>query len=133
MGLSVTLYIPLDAGQDIDPDEPYWENEYHEFYSGNTTHNLTKMADKADLYECLWRPYRLLGIEEDDEYTAKIYAENISSKIKEGLDKLLSEPEYYKQFDSPNGWGLYIHFIKFVQNYYDACIKYPRALVNASR
>ncbi len=133
MGLSVTLYLPLDAGQEIKPDEPYWENEYHEFFSANTTHNLTEMADKAGLYETLWRPYKLFNVTDEEEYNIEIHAEDISSKIKTGLDKLLSEPEYYKQFDSPNGWGLYVHFIKFVQNYYDACIKYPKSIVDASR
>jgi hypothetical protein len=31
-------------------------------YNANITHNLGKMAEKAGLYETLWRPYRLKQI-----------------------------------------------------------------------
>ena len=133
MGVSVTLYVPLDVGQPKDKDVPYWENDYHEFYSGNTTHNLITMAGEANLYEAIWRPYRLFNVSEDEEYDIEIHAEDISSQLKLGLDKLRAKPEFYKTFDSPNGWGLYIHFVEFVQRYYDACINYPKAIVDVSR
>ena len=40
---------------------------------------------------------------------------------------------YYSTFDSPNGWGLYEHFVPFVAKYLAACIANPTATVRASR
>lgn len=133
MGLSVTLYIPIDAGQDIKPDEPYWENEYHEFYSRNITHNLTEMADKADLYNALWRPHRTMNLSDEDEYSKDIHASDISEHLKAGINKLISDPALYKSYNPSNGWGSYEGLVDFAQTYYDACIKYPKAIVDVSR
>ena len=133
MGLGITLYLPIDAGQEIKPDVPYWENEYHEFHSGNVTHNLTTMADKADLYEALWRPYKLFNVTDDEEYDIEIHAEDIAPKLKAGIDNLLSEPEVYRTYNPDNGWGSYEGLLNFTQKYHEACIKYPKALVDVSR
>lgn len=52
---------------------------------------------------------------------------------KEGLSKLEAEPERFKKFDSPNGWGLYIHFVPFVKAVLEACEEYPDADIEVSR
>jgi hypothetical protein len=133
MGVSVTLYIPIDVGQKINHDAPYWENEYHEFFNGGTTHNLIEMAEKAHLYNAIWRPYRSFNIAEEDEYKAEIHAEDLVEKLQKGFELLKSNPQYYKSFNSPNGWGTYDNFIIFVENYLNACKKYPKAIVDVSR
>lgn len=94
-----------------------------EVYSANISHNLSKMAREAGIYEVLWRPDEL-GI---------ISAEQLIGPLSEGLAKLTQNPEHYKQFDSPNGWGLYIHFVPFVSKYLAACIANPEAQINVSR
>ena len=92
-------------------------------YSGNITHNLNKMAEEAGLYSVLWEP------NEHGFVTAK----QIIPVLELGLEKLKSSPDYFKSFDSPNGWGLYIHFVPFVGEILEACKKHPSAAISANR
>ena len=100
-------------------------HEYEEqelFYTANITHNLGDMADKAGIYMALWRP---------GEIGAK-YARDIIEVVERGLSDLKAKPKYFEQFDSPNGWGLYKHFVPFVESYLDALKKYPDAEIHVS-
>lgn len=99
------------------------DNNEIEVFSANITHNLNKMAMEAGIYECLWRP---------DEHKI-IFAKNIIHSLEEGLKKLKNKPEYYKQFNAENGWGLYEHFVPFVESVLEACNKYPNAMIKVSR
>lgn len=94
-------------------------------YESNITHNLTKMAGKAGrgLYIPLWYPEKL-NIK---------YAKDLILILKAGLEDLKKRPEYFKQFDSPNGWGIYEHFVPFVENYLEACKKYPDSIIEIDR
>jgi len=94
-----------------------------EVYSRNITHNLNKMAEAAGIYMHLWRPEEI-GIEK---------AEQLIAPLTEGLEKLKAEPEHYKQFNAPNGWGMYEHFVPFVEDYLEACVGNPDAEVRAHR
>jgi hypothetical protein len=94
-----------------------------EVYSANITHNLGKMADEAGIYLALWRP------EEAGYYSAR----DLIEPLTKGLALLASDPERFKQFDSPNGWGAYEHFVPFVAKYLEACVAHPDAVVSASR
>ena len=55
------------------------------------------------------------------------------TEIEEGLRLLKAEPERFKRFDSPNGWGTYKHFVPFVEKVLAACREYPDADVSADR
>lgn len=92
-------------------------------YSANITHNLGEMADKAGIYYALWRP------EEKGWKTAG----DIIPVLEKGLQELRAKPEYFEEFNAENGWGLYEHFVPFVQDYLDACRKYPSAEIEVSR
>lgn len=92
-------------------------------FSTNITHNLGKMADAAGVYYALWRP----------EEKGYVYAKEIIPILKEGLEKLKKDPKHYEQFNAKNGWGMYKHFVPFVQEVLDACEKYPNATISASR
>jgi len=94
-----------------------------EVYSSNITHNLGKMAREAGIYEHLWRPEEI-GITK---------AEQLIKPLEEGLALLQREPDHFKQFDAPNGWGRYEHFVPFVQQYLDACRENPDADISVSR
>ena len=119
------------------------KNNYLEVYSANITHNLGLMAQESGIYGALWRPHRLIegyNIDENNhkkEYVFEdmttIYASFIIPYLERGLEKLKAEPEHYKTFDSENGWGLYIHFVPFVEKYLEACKKNPDAIIKISR
>ena len=127
-----------------DSFEDYFFTYKLEIYSGGTTHNLTKMAEEAGLYDVLWRPYKLIkGYKEfdEDKYDQEmqfeqlllIYAKDLIEPLERGLMKLKAGPEYYKKFDSENGWGLYKNFVPFVENYLNACLINPDAIVDVDR
>jgi hypothetical protein len=94
-----------------------------EIYSANITHNLNAMAARAGIYRALWRP---------EEINAK-KAKHITPMLRDGLTSLKEFPAHFKQFDSSNGWGLYIHFVPFVEKYLEACEAHPEATIRISR
>jgi len=98
-------------------------------YSGNITHNLGDMADAVvlsnglTLYQVLWRP---------DEHELK-FAREISDLLDEGWNILLADPEKYKNYNPPNGWGSYDGLVNFVYKYRNACLDNPDAELRISR
>lgn len=120
MGLNVYLnrsrYVSYDKGQTYTED-----NE--ELYSSNITHNLGKMADEAGIYYALWRP----------EEIGKTKAGDIVELLEAGIADLKARPDYFKQFNSPNGWGMYEHFVPFVEEYLEACKSHPDSIIEVSR
>jgi hypothetical protein len=106
MSLDVSLYIDEEC-----------------VYDANITHNLNTMTDNAGIYKHLWRP---------DELNIK-QAKELIDPLTFGLEYLKKEPEYFEQFNAPNGWGLYKHFVPFVEKYLNACKEYPNAIINISR
>jgi hypothetical protein len=93
-----------------------------EVYNCNITHNLTRMANAAGIYQALWRPEEL-GIER---------AEELVPLLAEGLAWLKSNEQYFRQFDAPNGWGTYEHFVPFVEQVLEACQANPDAKIHIS-
>ena len=118
MSLDVYLYEVGDANDisefDYDKEEVYW---------ANITSNLNTMAKEAGIYYQLWRP---------DELKI-VYARELIDSLTKGLQKMKDNPEYYKQFNASNGWGLYEHFIPWIEKYLNACIEYPNAVIAISR
>lgn len=111
-------------------------------YSDNITHNLGDMAKAAGIYEALWRPYKLKpdyipndDYEKEYEYEKQqlIRAKELIKPLTKGLKLLKKKPSYFSKYNSSTGWGLYEHFVPFVEQYLNACKKYPEALVTVSR
>lgn len=107
------------------PNAVVEENEFETecVFDANITHNLNKMADAAGIYVACWRP----------EEIGATKASDIIPILEKGFEDMKTRPEHYKQFDSPNGWGLYIHFLPWVESYLNACRKYPDAIIEVSR
>lgn len=136
MSLDLGLYEPLDpsiaAGVDLliknSLDHAaavlaeHMENRGL-LFSRNITHNLGAMADAAGIYKCLWRP--------DENWITK--ARQMIAPLGIGLADLQARPEFFAQFNSPNGWGMYEHFVPFVQAVLNACEEHPDADVRVSR
>ena len=130
------IYV-RENGATVEVDEDEWRRRYPDrepirckvegnstvIYHANITHNLTDMAAKAQLYDCLWRP---------DEHGLET-AIDLIPKLAMGLDRLLRKPERYKRLNPSNGWGDYDGLVKFVSNYLKACIDHPTALIEVSR
>ena len=100
-----------------------YDNSLPAVYHANITHNLGKMAAAAGIYEHLWRPDEL-GIRQAGE---------LIEPLRAGLSLLESDPEQFKEYNPPNGWGDYDGLVRFVRRYLAACIQYQDATVYASR
>lgn len=87
--------------------------------SFNITNNLTEMAEKCGAYQAVWNPEEL-GIST---------AAQITEYLVEAIAKLKDDPEYYKQFNPSNGWGDYEGLLETLENYYEACCRYPSARI----
>jgi hypothetical protein len=136
MSLDVYLirkkWISYDAGKTLTEED-------EAVYDANITHNLGKMADEAGIYEALWRPHRLregYNIPEGDynaeyevEDRCEIKAKELIDRLEKGLADLKERPEHFETFNSPNGWGLYVNFVPFVEEYLNACKEYPDAII----
>jgi hypothetical protein len=107
--MSLSVYLEGEDGEEL--------------FSANITHNLGPMADAAGIYKAVWRP----------EENGFAYAGQVAPVLKAGLLKMALAPSEFKQYDSPNGWGLYKHFLPWLAEYLEACTKHPDAKVSACR
>jgi hypothetical protein len=110
------------------PDRQIEEDMQKEYetiyvYENNITHNLWEMAEAAGIYKHLWKP------EELHIYTAS----ELIEPLKAGLKELKSNPKKYKKYNPANGWGNYENLVEFVEDYLNACKKYPSATITVSR
>lgn len=87
------------------------------------THNLGLMAKEAGIYMYLWRPEELK--------ITKAY--ELITPLREGLSRLLQDPEKYKLLNPENGWGNYDNLVSFVDKYLKACIQDPDGDIRVSR
>ena len=101
----------------------YLEENGDTVFSRNITHNLCRMSDAAGIYEALWRP--------DENGITK--AHQCIEPLSAGLLELVRNREKYEAYNSPNGWGLYEHFVPFVTAVLTSCCDYPDADVIVSR
>ena len=120
--MSLDFYLEGEPRQHICPECGHPGTKTDQVFWRNITHNLGKMADAAGIYDVLWHP--------NDK--GQVRAKDIVPALKAGLSDLLNRPGHFQQFDAKNGWGLYEHFVPFVQAVLAACEANPDALVRAS-
>ena len=87
------------------------------------THNLNKMAEATGLYEVLWSPEEL-GITSTNQ---------MIPLLEKGIKELETNPEKYKAFNAPNGYGKYEDLLSFCKSVLHWCRKYPDAVIEANR
>lgn len=147
--MSLDIYLKRSRYVSYDKGVTY-EEDNETVYDCNITHNLTRLADEASIYEALWRPFNLhpdyhkedyedefgrtdYDAEWEFECSHTMYAKDVINILEKGLNELKDKPDYYKQFESDNGWGLYIQFVPFVEKYLNACKEFPDAIIECSR
>ena len=110
-----------------DADIQEIEIETNEFWHGNITHNLGKMAENClsldeesqrySLYNLLWRDTQV-------PFTGN-YLNVYIAHLAYCLYVLRNNPDYFKQFNPPNGWGTYEQLVEFVRSFIRALIDMP--------
>lgn len=102
------------------------EIETNEFWHGNITHNLIKMAQECrmecdpqheglSLYDLLWR----------DDYPWEMSHLEYTQCLMACLVSLTDEPERYRQYNPSNGWGTYEQLVEFVKSFIHALVDEP--------
>ncbi len=115
MSLDVSLYeVTYNAES---------EERRTEVFSANVTHNLNKMAGEAGIYKHLWRPEEL-GL---------IKAWELVEPLEAGLKLMKDDPGRFKAFEPENGWGKYVNFVPWIEEYLQACRDNPNAFIAVSR
>lgn len=106
-------------------------NNYNmeDYWTGNITHNLGEMAsnipiNETTLYYVIWRPEEIF-----ENPTTSILINYITKGINYMIENRLS----LLKFESPNGWGTYEGFLKFLLNYKQACEDNPDCQIEVSR
>ena len=120
--MSLDIYLTRKKWVSYDEGKTYTE-ENEEVYSVNITHNLGEMARESGIYEVLWNPYKFF----------KTKASDIIPYLESGIEKLKNNKSYFEKFNSPNGWGVYNDFVPSVENYLEACKKYPNSIIEISK
>jgi hypothetical protein len=92
-------------------------------YEANITHNLTKMARAAYLYNAMWRP---------DEIGA-IMPKLLIPALKKGIRLLRNNKEHMLEYNPKNGWGDYEILLSTAVDYFKACCQYPYEKIEISR
>lgn len=125
--MSLTVYLTSDLMESThtcsECGNTYSTTDPVEYFSANINHNLNKMAEAAGIYDCLWRPDEI-GITK---------AHQLIHPLTLGLALMKSDPEKFEKYNARNGWGLYEHFVPWIERYLEACIKYPDANVSVDR
>lgn len=92
-------------------------------FSANVTHNLNRMADKAGIYQVLWRaPENKIFI-----------ASQLIQPLQAAVKSMKENPDFFRQFDAENGWGAFEQFLPWIEKLLTACINNPNAKIKTSR
>ena len=107
-----------------------------EYWSANITHNLGGMAKhipvrleggiETNLYYICWRPEEITPLINIDTNT-------ILEGLIQGIAYMLTHRKELLEYESPNGWGTYNGFMKFLLNYKQACEDNPNCKIEVSR
>ena len=92
-------------------------------YEGNVTHNLGGMANAAGVYDCLWRAPEN-GFKD---------AQQLVYPIEKAILSMEENPEKFKIFNPPNGWGNYNGFLEWLKELVTSCKEYPNARIETNR
>jgi hypothetical protein len=142
--MSLDISIIKQRWISYDEGKTFTEDYSEILYESNITHNLTEMADKAGIYNTIWRPYKLLknyNLDENADYKLqldfednnKVYAIDLIENLENGYKKLRDNHKYFQSFNPKNGWGSYETLLNFVVCYLDECKKYPNGLILVCR
>lgn len=96
--------------------------EIETVFDANITHNLGSMAEEAGIYKHCWNPEEI-GITE---------ARQLIEPLEKAIAMMKADPKRFEAFNSPNGWGLYEHFVPWLEQYLEACKQYPDATIRVS-
>lgn len=116
----------IDMSLDIYLVDKIYEEYTHEqecYWTGNITHNLSKMAMTISAYHYLWRP----------EEVGVVYAKDNIINLRQSLGYMYLNYDKLRELNPENGWGNVDNLIGFTTEYLKACEKNPEAIIEVCR
>lgn len=113
------MSLDIDLGKRVDfgsHDGPEW----CEAYSANITHNLKPMWRLAGVHDALYESHGKL-------------ASDIAETLDRGVEFMRTHPDECRRLDSPNGWGLYVNALPWLERLAEQCRQYPNAEIRISK
>jgi hypothetical protein len=89
-------------------------------YSASITHNLSRMAREAGVYDALWASEKFQT------------AAELIPILRAGIAAMEDQPERFKPLSASNGWGTYDQFLPWVRAVLSACIENSSAKPRSS-
>ncbi len=89
-------------------------------FETNMTHNLGPMFDAAGVYRILW-------------HGAGLMAGDVLPQLESALADMKANPDKYRLYDAPNGWGTYKHAVPWLASIIEARREHPTAVVDCWR
>ena len=114
-----------DKQRSIQEEMERLEDDYEEarLASYNVTHNMNNLAKAVGLYQVLWSPEEV-GIKT---------ASQMIEPLEKGIKELTANPDKYKEYNPPNGWGSYDIFVSFCRSVLSTCKDNPDAIIEVSK
>jgi hypothetical protein len=86
----------------------------------NITHNLGRMWVEAGIHDVLYN-------------SEGKTAQSVLPILHKGLRLMIAEPERFKKFDPPNGWGTYKHALPWLSDLINEFEEYPNGIIGVSK
>lgn len=97
----------------------------HEVYQSNITFNLHRMFSNA---------FRYNGqLSDSINFLDGMKAEDAAAHLGKAVERMKKYPDYFRQFDSPNGWGIYDHALPMLEEWLAACLEHPKTIVKIDK
>jgi hypothetical protein len=112
----VSLDVYLTTETTAGGSEPRREH----LYERNITHNMSKMWNKAGVWDALYESHGK-------------QAKDIIATLENGVADMAMKKGEYLPLNPENGWGSYEGALDFLSDYLAACKEYPLATIGVSR
>lgn len=112
--MSYDVDLVVDTGRTHIDHDGIVKSDPISVWDGNITYNLGPMM-------------RAAGVELRDLHN--LPAPAVANILSTAIGKMNAHPNQYREFDSPNGWGVYEDCLSFLTGLRDACQAHPRTTV----
>jgi len=119
--MSLNVYLNKHYWRSYDKGKT-WEPDEDMVFHINITNNLQRMAIAIGVYDAIWEPKE-----------PNMQAKEIIEPLTSGLAKLKRQPHILLKYEDPGGWGTIESFKKTIEDYLNACVRYPESKIETTR
>lgn len=100
---------------------PWCGNQFNdEIHNQNYTHNVIPMWKLANVYDALYMSDGKM-------------VDEIIEDLRYGINHMINNPKQYEKLNPTNDWGDYKTALSWLIEFYNACLKNPKAKIGISK